>query len=202
MEILDALTCRVRQMSLEQIGAAWCPQTVSQKALRRQLKQLLDIGLLMRTTAVAHPRLAIEAPLVAWSPNDDEPDFESAFRRILARWRQPDCLIEVYWASAKAANLFGSAGGRRPNVTHLNHDLLLSEVYVYYRTRHPELADNWIGENAIPKAGFRVKDPDAFILDNAGMPLRVVESSGRYGIRQIQSFHDHCVDHCLPYELW
>jgi|GEM_PF-4880716 len=74
----------------------------------------------MRTTAVAHPRLAIESPLVAWSPYDDEPDFESVSRRILARWRQPDCLIEVYWASAKTANLFGSAGGRRPNVTHLN----------------------------------------------------------------------------------
>lgn len=202
MEIVDALTCRVNQMSVEQIEAAWCPRTMSQKAFRRELKQLLDTGLVMRTTTVAHPRLAIESPLVAWSPNDDEPDFESVAHVIRARWRQPDCLIEVYWASAKAANRFGSAGGRRPNVTHLDHDLLLSDVYVYYRTRHPDLAKCWIGENAIPKAGYRTKDPDAFLLDGSGIPVRVIESSGRYGIRQIQSFHNHCVDHDLPYELW
>ena len=57
-------------------------------------------------------------------------------------------------------------------------------------------------EDVFPKAGFRIKNPDAFLLDDSGKPMRVVESAGRYGIPQIESFHQHCVERDLPYELW
>ena len=57
-------------------------------------------------------------------------------------------------------------------------------------------------EDCLPKAGYRIKDPDAFLVNSAGEVLRVIESAGRYSIAQIESFHDHCVQYGLPYELW
>ena len=66
----------------------------------------------------------------------------------------------------------------------------------------PKLAAQWVGEHSLPKAGHRIKDPDAFLRDPHGNILRVIESTGRYGIQQVQSFHDHCEANSLPYELW
>jgi len=64
------------------------------------------------------------------------------------------------------------------------------------------LASLWLGEHALSKAGFRVKDPDAFLVDANRRVLKVIESAGRYGPQQVQSFHDHCVEFDLSYELW
>ena len=170
--------------------------------LQRELKDLCDARLLLRAVVIAHRRLAIDSPLIAWSPNDPEPDFHSTRNAILARWRCGEGPVEVYWASPKAANLFGSSGSQPPKAWHLNHDLLLSEVYVHYQKYCANLISDWIGENILPKAGYRIKDPDAFLIDSDGEPYRVIESAGRYSIKQLQSFHDHCAEQCIPYELW
>lgn len=189
-------------MSLSQIGRIWWPDVGSQKVLRRELTRLREGGLLLRTIINAHPRLAIKSPVLAWEPRQVEPDLRAVAERIRARWRFSPEPTEVYWASAKAANLFGSGAGRLPNVLHRDHDLLLSEVFVFYHLRRSDLVPRWAGEEIFSKAGFRIKDPDAFLIDDSGMPMRVVESAGRYGFRQIESFHQHCVEHNLPYELW
>jgi hypothetical protein len=44
--------------------------------------------------------------------------------------------------------------------------------------------------------------PDAFLVDAAGRVRRVIESAGRYDAAQVESFHEHCVESDLPYELW
>ena len=202
LDIADALTRRVRAMTLTQMGDVWWPELVSQKPIRRELKRLRNGGVLCRTMINAHPRLAIKSPIFAWEPSQSDPDFQRVAERIRSRWRHCAEPTEVYWASSKAANLFGSAAGQLPNVLHRDHDLLLSEVYVLYRLRYPELVHRWAGEDVFPKAGFGIKNPDAFLFDDSGKPMRVVESAGRYGIRQIESFHQHCVERDLPYELW
>ncbi|HQX48439.1 MAG TPA: hypothetical protein PLY87_00080 [Planctomycetaceae bacterium] len=202
LDIVDAHTRRVRMMTLSQIGQVWWPELGSQNALRNELKRLCEGGLLKRTIINAHPRLTIQSPVSVWQPSQTEPDIQRVAERVRSRWRYGGEPTEVYWASTKAANLFGSGAGQLPNVLHRDHDLLLSEVYVFYRLRRPDVVHRWASEDVFPKAGFRIKNPDAFLFDDSGHPMRVVESAGRYGIRQIESFHQHCVERDLPYELW
>ncbi len=202
IDIVDALTRRVRMMTLSQIGQVWWPELGSQKALRTELKRLRKGELLKRTMINAHPRLAIKSPVSVWVPGQSEPDLRRVAESVRSRWRLGGEPTEVYWASTKAANLFGSSAGQLPNVLHRDHDLLLSEVYVFYRLRFPDVVHRWASEDVLPKAGFRIKNPDAFLFHDSGQPMRVIESAGRYGIRQIESFHQHCVDRNLPYELW
>ena len=47
-----------------------------------------------------------------------------------------------------------------------------------------------------------IKNPDAFVVDRDNRILRVVESAGRYSVKQLLSFHDYCFQRDLPYELW
>lgn len=202
LDIVDVLTRRVRLMSLVQIGQIWWPHIGSQKTLRRGLKRLRDGGLVERAVISAHPRLIIRSPIVAWQPSSNDPNLRAITEQLRARWKYRAEPTEVYWASTKAANLFGSTAGKLPDVSHRDHDLLLSEVYVFYRRHRPDLVHRWAGEQMFQKAGFRIKDPDAFLFDDSGNPMRVVESAGKYGLLQVESFHQHCVDHELPYELW
>ena len=202
LDIVDAHTRRVRMMTLTQMGHVWWPELVSQKPIRRELKRLRDGGLLWRTMINAHPRLAIKFPVSVWEPSQTEPDFQRVAERIRSRWRHCGEPTEVYWASSQAANLFGSGAGQLPNVLHRDHDLLLSEDYVFYRLRCADVVHRWASEDVFPKAGFRIKTPDAFLFDDSGKPMLVVESASKYGIRQIESFHQHCAERDLPYELW
>ena len=40
------------------------------------------------------------------------------------------------------------------------------------------------------------------LVDVAGRMRRVIESAGRYDPEQIETFHEHCFEYDLPYELW
>ena len=79
---------------------------------------------------------------------------------------------------------------------------MLAGVYVRYRTIEPELANTWLGEDAVEIAERGVKNPDAFLFDDEENVTRVIESAGRYSLEQIESFHRHCQSAELPYELW
>ena len=201
-DLVESLTWRIRLAELGQIHRGWWPDMPSQRALRRHLCRLRKAKLLFRTFINVCPLPVIRSPLIAWEPNVTDPCFERVRRQIRGRWLSPAQPTEVYWASPQAANLFGSAAGELPPLSHREHDLLLAEVYVFYRLRRPQLARRWAGEDALPKAGYRIKNPDAFLLDDQGQPLRIIESSGHYSMKQIQSFHEHCAENNLPYELW
>ena len=185
LDLVESLTRCVRLLSLAQIRKVWWPEIASHKALRRELRRLRDGRLLFRTVANVHPIPVLKSPLVRWQPQDIDPIFDRIALRVRSRWQQVSEPTEVYWASPLAANLFGSGGGELSPLLHRDHDLLLAEVYVMYRRQHPELARRWIGEDVIPKAGYRIKNPDAFLIDEAGRPVRVIESAGRYGRQQI-----------------
>ena len=106
------------------------------------------------------------------------------------------------FAGKRAANVYGTSAGRLAAVNHRDHDALLGAVFAHYRLNRPHEAVDWIGEDARPKAGFRIKDPDAFLVDAAGTPYRAIESAGGYAPAQVEAFHQHCVENQLAYELW
>ena len=65
--------------------------------------------------------------------------------------------------------IFSVDGAHTADMT--EHDLRLASVYVHYRQCHPQCARLWIGEHILPKAGYRIKDPDAFLRDADGTIL-------------------------------
>lgn len=202
LDIVETLTRRVRLLSLSQLGRVWWPEASSHRVVRLAMRRLLHAELILRSVINAHPLLVIKGPLLAWMPGQDAPDSTAIGNRIKSRWHGAAEPIEVYWPSPLAANLFGSTARDLPALLHRDHDLLLSEVYVLYRTQRPQLATRWLGECVFPQSGFRLKDPDAFLFGDDGRPARVIESAGRYGVAQVESFHEHCLEHDLPYELW
>jgi hypothetical protein len=202
LDIIETLTRRVSLLAHSQVVSIWWPDCGTYSAIHHVLSRLNAAGLCEQGTISAHPRLALRSPLVAWQPDKAAPDFARAAQRARRRWNRPVEPVEVIWASRRAANLFGSTARGLAKPLHHNHDLLLAEVYVRYRQNHPALARQWIAEHVFPKAGFRIKDPDAFLFGADGRPVRAIESAGRYSRHQVEAFHQHCVEHDLPYELW
>lgn len=202
LDIVETLTRRVRLLTVEQVARIWWPSASRLRIVHRRLRRLTSGALLHRTIVNVHPLLQLKRPLLAWNDNNAEPNFERASTHARARWTRPAHPAEVYSATPVAANLFGSTATQLPQLNHRDHDLLLGEVYVLYRTERPAEARKWIGEDALGKAGYGIKDPDAFLIDDTGAKFRVIESAGRYSPKQIESFHHHCVENELPYELW
>jgi len=202
MDLLDALTLRVRLLTLRQVTELWWPTGENQRCARRRLESLAAADLIEIHRVNAHPLLPVTNPLFAWKPGEVEPDFEQMAGKCRNRWNRPAMPMTVCVAGRLAANLMGSTARGVPHRDHRNHDLRLASVYAAYRQQRPRLAAFWIGEHGLPKAGYRIKDPDAFLRQPDGKLLRVIESAGRYNARQIQNFHDHCEANELPYELW
>ncbi len=202
LDLMETLCRKVRLLSVRQVAAGWWPDGGSLRIVRRRLRRLSSAGLLNRTTINAHPPLAIGQPLAAWKPGQPAPSPQGLAQRAKCRWSQSAVPQEVIYASRLAGNLFGSTAGRLPEVEHRDHDLLLGGVYVHYRLHRPKDTRAWLGEDAFPKAGYRIKDPDALLISADGVPRQVIESAGRYSAKQVQSFHEHCAEHDLPYELW
>ncbi len=200
--IIEALTRQIRLVSLRQAKTCWWPDSPNSKAALRTLLTLTRDGWIERYQINAHPLLAIHQPLVTWKPGTSEPDADVVSKCCQDRWSLPAIPMEVFVASPLAASLCGSTARGLPRREQWNHDLLLTSVYVHYQRRSPRLACGWVGEHALPKAGYRIKDPDAFLIGANRRILRVIESAGRYSPRQVESFHDHCAERELPYELW
>ena len=194
-DIAQTLAIRIRILSPSQAARVWDDAP-------HRLPQLVAAGLIEQYTINAHPLLKPDAPLVAWVPGQPEPNCQIASYQARARWTSESISTHVFVASRQSANLFGGNSNGLPPIEHRDHDLLLADAYAFYRDQRPEAALRWIGEDFFPKAGFQVKDPDAFLVDGAGRFRCVIESAGRYSTKQIESFHDYCALHNLPYELW
>ena len=202
LDIVETLTRRVRLLNIEQIARIWWPANGGLRVIRRRLQRLIDGRLLHQAIVNAHPPVPVSSPLTVWKPGDDAPDPAVVSAEARNRWTEAAVPTDVYFASQLGANLFGSTAGRLPDFNHRDHDLLFGDVYAIYRTSRPDEAGLWVGEDALSKAGYRIKDPDAFLVNEYGQRLRVIESTGRYSVRQVESFHEYCVERDLPYELW
>lgn len=202
LDILETLARRVPLMALTQIVRVWWPNSTSPRATRRRLARLVRAGWLGHAWINAHPLLPARKPLAVWRPGEEEPDAERVADLARRRWSKSAEPMSVYFVSARTANWLASSARGLSAPEHRDHDLRLAEVYVRYRLRFPRLAACWLGEHALPKAGYQLKDPDAFLIDAAGQPFRVIESAGRYRPAQVEAFHEHCREFELPYELW
>lgn len=201
LDLVETLTRRVRLLAVEQVAAGWWERGTP-RIIRRRLRRLSGAGLIVQTVINAHPLLPLGKPLVSWKPGKPEPPFERVSQRARERWNRPSVPQAVVFAGKLAANLFGSSAGRLPRLEQRDHDLLLSQVYLRYRTSRPKEAKQWLGEDVFPKAGYRIKDPDAFLVGEGDRILQVIDSAGHYSPAQIESFHEHCAERDLPYELW
>jgi hypothetical protein len=202
LDIVETLTRRVTLLAIGQIVRIWWPTAGSPRVVRRRLRRLVAAGLIDCRLVNIHPILPLAGPLVSWTPEKPEPDAEAIASSTRARWYTHCEPQEVYLATKLSANLFGSTSNRLPPLEHRDHDLLLAEVYTLYRERRPQEASLWVGEHALSKAGYRVKDPDAFLIDPTGKCCRAIESAGHYDSTRIEEFHQHCFTRNLPYELW
>lgn len=137
-----------------------------------------------------------------WRVGEPSPDAWRVSLAARARWRRPTSRQAVFQATELAARLFGSTAGRPSRTYERQHDLLLAEVFVRYREELPLLAGYWVGEEALPKAEYGVKNPDAFLIDDESRPRRAIESAGAYSQQQVETFHEYCRLARLPYELW
>lgn len=205
LDLIETITRRVRLLSFPQIAAIWWPTIVSREGCQRRLSNLVQNDWLEHQTILAHPSQPVDMPVLNWSPEMDfaaQKDIANVGHHVRTRWSRPAVPAQVYVASNKAASLFGSTACGFPSREHWNHDLHLAAVYVQYRQRFPDRARQWIGEHALPKAGYRIKDPDAFLVDENGRVVQVIESAGKYSHKQLEQFVKHCYRQRVAFELW
>jgi hypothetical protein len=200
-EILQTLTCFVRVLTLSQVARTWWPGSTSHSAKRR-LEQLHTARLIDLYLGLVHPELALEAPLLEWSPGELAPNFEKTSYRLKRRWALAPVATWCAIATRSSAVQFGGFGGRFPRDSELTHDVHLSAIFLGLRRRSPETAALWKSEAAIRREAGRARGPrpDAFIELPTG--TRVVEFGGAYSASKLEAFHCYCESQGLPYELW
>lgn len=201
IEIMTALACQVRVLSELQIQNGWMSQ-VAREELRASLSRLVEAQLVQKDSWTVVPPKIGTTPLHTWKPGHVKPDTWRLSQACRSRWNRPPVTLTVYQATELAGRLFGSRTGHETRLIEQRHDLLLAEVFVLYRSKLPELAERWLGENAVPVAERGVKNPDAFLMDDERLPRRVIESAGSYSQTQVETFHEYCRVSHLPYELW
>ncbi len=199
--LVEIVTRCVAMMTVQQIASLFSGQG-SSNVVRRRIVKLVKAGWLELHHIVACKPVPANNPFFRWFPGGDEPDFEdiSRFCRLRSAGRQ--MRIDVVCATSKSANLMGSSAVGMPRPEHWNHDLNLAGVYCTYRRRWPLQSRLWVGEHALPKAGYRIKDPDAFLVDHEGNVLKVIEMAGVYSELQVERFHQFCAENDLGYEIW
>jgi hypothetical protein len=203
-EILEALTWRVRLMSVRQVGRTWwAGATDPDGGARARLKALERAGLVQTFTAMARPELELAGPLAVWEVGQAPPDLAALSYRLMSRWaealRQTQCAV----ATARAGHLFGGRGGRLPKAQEETHDLHVAGMFLRYRQLRPDLMRHWASEEIVKRGRPKVRGeklPDAMIL--APDSARAVEFGGEYPKEKLAAFHAYCVAEQYPYEIW
>ncbi|GMV98839.1 MAG: hypothetical protein AMXMBFR83_31870 [Phycisphaerae bacterium] len=205
-QLLDALACRVRLFSLEQIAAAWWGDADNPQLFAgRRLTQLESDGWIDRCEVHAGPMLELTAPLVRWVPGAAAPDPKVIATELARRWRtdQAPPVVTIFSATKQTNQEFGGPERiKRIGPLHATHDLNVAALFLLFLKTRPEDAAAWIGEDIRPKAGYRLKDPDALLEYPDGRPVTVIELGGRYKAEDIQAFHLDCERRQRSYELW
>ena len=200
------LSICVRCFSLSQLADSYFNGSVS--AAKKRLVITEKAGLIERYPAIIHPPLSVDRPVVSWKLDHLIPvDLESISHKLRSRWTTKSLRTSVYIASPKAAVMFGRDYHPLPRASELNHDLHLSEIFLWYRKNRPQLAQNWVGEDAIkqvlPKPSNGQAIPDALILDSHFNPVQGVEAGGQYSPRRIAKLFAHIKQQRYQtFEIW
>lgn len=202
-EILDALTLRVRVMSINQVAHTWFGRTAEPaRYAARRLSALAAAGLIDQHSMPARPELLLHHPLVTWTPDTAPPDFDRLAYTLEVRWKAPAVPTHIVIASRAAGNWMGGSGGRLPRRSEVSHDLTLARLYLTWCVGGPRAGRRWISEASLRQEGFGDDDrlPDAIVEEDGRR--RVIELGGVYGAAKLRGFHEFCVEHEWPYELW
>lgn len=204
MQIIRALTVKVRLLSFTQIRDSFWPTGDSGKLnARRRLAELVERGLLEKTKVIAEPLLDLTRPVIAWRPGQEKPDAAIISSHLNSRWQNEPVEMTVYLPARKAIALFGGkALGEIKNRYQVTHDLHVSGIYLYFLKSRPKLAEAWLGEEILASSRKGQKLPDAILHDETGTPRLVIEFGGKYPVSRVTDFHDDCENRGLPYELW
>lgn len=204
IQILEALTLRIRAFSLDQLGRTWWANTSDpKKSARKRMLQLANAGLAESYSILAHPEIELTKPACAWKPGLPTPDFGALSYRVQSRWTESPIQTAVFGATKKAGIQFGGGGGRRPKAVETTHDLHMSQVFLFYRKHRPEDARNWQSEFEIDRRRTKKhgqKLPDAMII--SGDEKHVVDFGGSYSKKKLEGLHVWCERNELPYEIW
>jgi hypothetical protein len=202
LDLLRVLTTCTRVLSVGQIAAVWWADCQNANTVRHRLKTLECCGWLEQHSINAHPVIHMKEPLFAWIPGKDDPNADHIAHQATHRMAQPSCTTDVCVASRKAACALGSPAYGLPSLERRDHELHIASVFVQYKTWRQPMADWWIASFALPRTGYRESRPDAMLRKTTGHFVRAIRAVGRCQATQVERFHDYCVEHSLPYELW
>jgi len=200
--LLKVLARKIRVVVADQVATWWA---VTPATARRRLNHLAEIGCLEAIRGDrALPFIELAQPVVTWSPGRPDPNPDAVAWRLQHRWPDmPPVPVTVYRASQHSNNRYG--GPRKPKPIRegqLTHDLHVTSLYVRFSRCDAERAQAWLGEDCIPKAGYRKKDPDAVLIFDNGRPELIIEFGGKYDARRVADFHRDCRERERAYELW
>ena len=199
-DILAALACRIRVLSLAQVAIGFFDG--NDRVANRRIAKYLDRNLFVSTKLLARQLPIPTSALFVWNVGDRPPKFASLVATARKRWFQSDAtLTQTFMLGPIAARLLGIRyRGRLSHPLQVSHDLGLAGVYVSMRRDRKELVSRWIGEDFAVREPGQI--PDAVLVNPAGRISQAIEFCGLYSEVRIKRFHDHCVDRRLPYELW
>jgi len=200
MEILLSLSRCVRAFTATQVAAGFFAGN-GQKA-SRLLTSLVSQKLAVQTRVPVREIPASQNPLVTWRVGAEAPKFDSLVVKIRDRWQSaPTKVTSIYLAGPVATRLLGyETAGRLKRPLQASHDIGLAGVYLAVRRDRPELAKFWFGEDVAPKQTGSV--PDAIYIDADGRTSLAFEFCGLYSVNRLRSYHHHCAERRLRYELW
>ena len=200
-EILRTLALKVRLLTKAQLVARWWPHTADRTKPTKAVQRLIDGGFLERYYVNVRHLRSLRNPIFTWQPGQPPPDVKQLVSRLQNRWTYPPRIVAAYIASKFTGDWLGGRGGllRRDDAS---HDIHVTALYLHFLATDREAAEAWVGEDLRPKAGYRVKDPDAFLEYSDGRPTVIIEFGGAYDARRVQAFHKHCAEKELRYQLW
>ncbi len=201
----ETLCWKIRVISREQAVRLFALADVSSpRAAKRRLHMLTRLRLVSCVELLARPILALEGPLVRWSPGEAPADFEALAWTLEKRWQAPLTPTRVLFAGRETIRIFGGcAKGHLTNVNQVSHDLHVAEVYLNFLEKDRPRAEMWVSEDELSDHRKKFeKQPDAVLHDEAGAPRMVVEFGGLYGPEKLRAFHNDMDHRNLPYEIW
>lgn len=197
--ILRSLSRCVRLLSFEQVAriAGVTPTTV-----RRRVRSLSRAGLVQEREVLAQMLEAIR-PLATWRPGSPLPDPTQVSR--LANERFTGCpLRHVRAIQATPRTLSHYGLGRRAEFKReqQTHDLGLSEAFLYFLGRWPQLTRRWwVGEDVFrAERDAHEKIEDAQLRDpRSGEAVLAIEFTGKYKPPRVAAFIEEMSQRELPF---
>lgn len=176
----------------------------SESRLASAIRSLRSFGLLGCHRAMIQ-QLELTGPLAEWASGWSSPDLGQVAWRLEQRWRDGVQLpTQVAWATDAATRFVGGVAGDHRQLTQLQHDVGVAEVFV--ARRGPTGRRSWLGEDAyrgFSRPAKNAKVPDAVIVNEFREVTRVIEFGGQYSRKRLEAFHRYWAGQLqTSYEIW